>query len=159
LDARLVVLHPRAQCFALRVDERLACLSLDAHGRCRLHAGGHKPRPCTRFPYVLAATPEGGRVGTVHRCTCRTLRGAAALDLDDAARSLADRSGRLLANVRVGPRVRLTDRTTMSFGAYRAMEARLLDALAAGAPPLEALGFGGSPASLLRATSGFAALG
>ncbi|MEJ7732525.1 MAG: YkgJ family cysteine cluster protein [Polyangiaceae bacterium] len=112
-----------------------ACVFLD-RGLCQLHAGmPAKPTACRRFPYGLIATPDGGRVTTVHRCPCRTLGERRELDLEEAARSLADPVGRMVITFRIENRVSLTDRTSISFASYRAAEEEAMTRLMAGESP------------------------
>ena len=52
------------------------CVFLMADQRCSVHAqlgAEAKPDGCRRFPLGLAATPNGGRITTDHRCPCRTM--------------------------------------------------------------------------------------
>ena len=45
-------------------------------GGCSLHAAlgaKGKPKTCRQFPFLLIATPAGGRIATEHRCPCRTM--------------------------------------------------------------------------------------
>ncbi len=143
---RLELLHPKHVAHNREIDARVV-LSRDggcAHlGRapgeagCRIHATHGalaKPTVCRRFPYRLIATPVGGRVGTEHRCPCRTLGERPPIDPADALASLSV-NGRLVADARV-ERVRLAKGRVVSFARWAALEAELLARLRAGDDPL-----------------------
>jgi len=102
------------------------CSFLETDGRCGIHAHPHKPRVCSRFPYTLVATPDGGRVSIEHRCLCPNLPGPP-LDAASAARDLSV-GGRLKANLRITEVA--MDGRAVPFGDYVAAEPALL-ALAA----------------------------
>ncbi len=106
------------------------CLFL-GEGRCELHAAlgsAAKPEGCRRFPFGLAATPEGGRVTTEHRCPCRTMGRRKTLVAESAAPSLTNNAGRLSADHRIR-RVRLSRRKTVGFSDWLTIEAELLTGL------------------------------
>jgi hypothetical protein len=116
----------------------LAVLAPDAHGhctfladdmRCAIHDGGIKPRSCARYPFLLAATPAGGRIGTDHRCPCRTMGERPLLTVEAALPSLLDRRGRLSADRRIEDRVPITRGRRVSFARYEAIEADVLAAV------------------------------
>lgn len=112
-------------------------------GLCQVHArhgAEAKPIGCQRFPFGLVATPHGGRVTTESRCPCRTLGERPALELDEAARALADRSGRLEVDLYVPARIALSRGERVGFERYAALEASLLQRLAAGEAPQRVLG-------------------
>jgi hypothetical protein len=118
------------------------CVLRSARG-CELHArhgAEAKPVGCARFPFGLVATPDGGRITTEHRCPCRTLGVRPLLTVDGAVPSLVNAAGRLIANGRVGPRMRIAQGKNIGFARFRELEQPLLDALIAGKPPLEVLG-------------------
>jgi len=96
-----------------------------------------KPRVCTRFPYGLVATPQGGRVTTSLRCSCRTLGERPLLSLADAEQSLRFPSGRLLADQRVGDEIELRSGRSVSFGVYVERESELLETLEQAPRPLD----------------------
>lgn len=124
-----------------------ACVQLGERG-CALHAAGGpmaKPSTCRRFPFELVATPEGGRVSTMHRCPCRTMGDRSPIDLAEAEAALRGPGGRLSASRRVD-RVRLRGRRSVSFARYRAVESALLARLAGDEPILDALGVAPLPA-------------
>ncbi|MAQ14251.1 MAG: hypothetical protein CMN30_05590 [Sandaracinus sp.] len=106
--------------------------------RCRIHAETGpeaKPDGCRRFPLGLVATPEGGRVTTHHRCPCRTMGARPDLDPEAALPSLVNRAGRPKADARVD-KIRLERKAKrVPFEEWRAIEGRMLDALAAGTEP------------------------
>jgi len=116
------------------------CVELGEAG-CSLHAVGGpmaKPTPCRRFPFELVATPEGGRIATMHRCPCRTMGERPALDVAEAEHAVEDSSGRLSASRRV-ERVRLRGGRHVSFARYRAIEEAMLVRLYGGESILDVL--------------------
>ena len=117
------------------------CVFLSEQG-CLLHAklgSEFKPTPCRRFPFGLTATPEGGRINTRHRCSCRTLGARPELTVDSSRSSLVDREGRVRADHAVGDILWSADRK-LSFTEYEALESELLHTLVAGTHLREALG-------------------
>ncbi len=125
-----------------RTQQSGACVLRSARG-CELHAvhgAQAKPTGCTRFPFNLVATPEGGRVTTEHRCPCRTLGPRPLLTADVAEVSLRDPAGRLSTNGKVGPRVSLEPGKRVAFHRYRALESEIINDLLALKDPLRALG-------------------
>ncbi len=108
------------------------CVFLEAGRGCRIYDAGLKPRSCDRFPFTLAATPEGGRVATDHRCPCRTMGERRALSAGDVGAVLLDSAGRLWADRRISARIRIAHRRSVSFARYLDVERPLLDALARG---------------------------
>ncbi|MBK8255242.1 MAG: hypothetical protein IPK82_21595 [Polyangiaceae bacterium] len=132
---------PNTGVYYLHTGADGACVLLK-NGMCTLHSSAgfnEKPRICRRFPYGLAATPHGGRITTAHRCPCRTVGERAAINIEEAERSLVDSRGRLLVNVRAGNRIPWTERTNMSFDSYARRESEMLSALATGAEPVAVL--------------------
>ena len=124
----------------LQTNREGGCLFLGPAG-CELHnalGADSKPDGCRRFPLGLTATPEGGRITTRHRCTCRTLGPRPPLSAENAENSLSHR-GRLQADRRVGAKVRVGERKRVAFDRYAAMEAELLEKLEAGIDPLDVL--------------------
>jgi len=118
------------------------CLFLEGQ-RCQIHAKqGHEAKPagCRRFPYGLVRTPQGGRVTTEHRCPCRTLGDRPILSLEDAAKSLRDRAGRLESDFDVPARIALDRTRRVSFDRYAELEGRLIARLNAGEPAEQVLG-------------------
>ena len=119
-----------------------ACVLRSSRG-CELHArhgAEAKPAGCSRFPFGLVATPDGGRITTEHRCPCRTLGARPAITVESATSSLVDRAGRLSPNGKVGPRVTLADGKTLAWARFRKVEAAMIDTLLMpGADPLQVL--------------------
>lgn len=141
LPGDALVMHSGIGALVLRTEAG-RCAQLDANG-CRIHARGGseaKPTSCRRFPYGLVATPLGGRITTEHRCPCRTMGERPPIDAGDAEASLRGPGGRLRADRRIGPRIRLERRRSVSFARYVVHETALLDALRNAEDPLEALG-------------------
>lgn len=108
------------------------CVFLADAGGCAIYDTGLKPKSCHRFPFLLAATPEGGRIGTDHRCPCRTMGERAEVRAEDALELLTDARGRLWPDRRVEPRIALSHRRVISFPRYRLLEDELLASLARG---------------------------
>lgn len=108
------------------------CVFLTDGSGCAIYDTGLKPKSCHRFPFLLAATPEGGRIGTDHRCPCRTMGERKEIRAEDTAELLTDAAGRLWADRRVEPRIALSHRRTVSFARYRQLEDSLLASLRRG---------------------------
>jgi hypothetical protein len=119
-----------------------ACVLRSARG-CELHARhgeASKPAGCSRFPFGLVATPDGGRITTEHRCPCRTLGTRPAITPESALSSLVDAAGRLSPNGKVGPRVRLAGSKSLAWDRFAKVEAAMIDTLLLeGADPVEVL--------------------
>ncbi len=114
------------------------CTFLAEDRRCEIHTAGIKPRSCARYPFLLAATPAGGRIGTDHRCPCRTMGPRPALSVEAAVPSLLDRRGRLSVDRRIEGRIALAPRRFVSFARYEDLESAHLARLAReGLPPGE----------------------
>lgn len=116
------------------------CIFLSEQG-CALHAKlgpEFKPTPCRRFPFGLTATPEGGRINTRHRCSCRTLGARKALTVESSRSSLVDREGRVRADHAVGDILWAPERR-LSFADYEVLESELLRALIEGTHLRQAL--------------------
>jgi hypothetical protein len=120
-----------------------ACVLRSSRG-CELHArhgAQAKPIGCSRFPFGLVATPEGGRVTTEHRCPCRTLGARPPITPENAQPSLLDARGRLSPNGHVGPRIPLEKGRYVGYARFREMENTMLERLLVGDDdPLEVLG-------------------
>ena len=104
-------------------------------GKCGVHAKygpEAKPTGCRRFPYGLVSTPDGGRVTTEHRCSCRNLGERPPLDLEDAEASLRDRAGRLEVDQEVPERIPITSKKKVSWTQYRMLEDAMFARLFAG---------------------------
>jgi hypothetical protein len=141
LEPGTLVRHKDLQAPVFRTQPHGPCVLRSSRG-CELHArhgAEAKPVGCARFPFGLIATPEGGRVTTEHRCPCRTLGERPLLTEASSEASLLDGAGRLSPNGRAGPRLRLAPGKMVSFARFRALEAPLLEALAAGREPLQLL--------------------
>jgi Fe-S-cluster containining protein len=108
------------------------CVFLSEESACVIYDTGLKPKSCHRFPFLLAATPEGGRIGTDHRCPCRTMGERSEVSAEAAAELLTDAGGRLWADRRIEARIALSHRRVVSFARYRLLEESLLAALARG---------------------------
>lgn len=117
------------------------CLFLGVR-RCELHAAlgeAAKPDGCQRFPLGLAATPEGGRVTTRHRCPCRTLGTRPPL-VPERAEGPLSALGRLTADRIVGHRVDVSEDEWCTFDEWLELERDLFARLARGDDALEVLG-------------------
>lgn len=105
------------------------CSFLDEDMRCGIyeHDGGRtKPRTCHRYPFLLVATPDGGRVGTDHRCPCRTMGERPALTAERAEDPLSTASGRLMIDRRITARMPLTPKSRVGWKRYVQVEKVLL---------------------------------
>lgn len=121
----------------LRTESDGGCHFLMADQRCRVHAEfgpETKPLGCRQFPFFVTATPEGARVGTYHRCPCRSLGKRPELTVEAALPSIADVRGKPLVNFSV-EEIRLEKKKTISFEEWRAIEAPLLAELNRGRIP------------------------
>jgi hypothetical protein len=116
------------------------CLFLGVR-RCELHASlgaTAKPDGCQRFPLGLAATPDGGRVTTRHRCPCRTLGVRPPLTPERAEGPLSA-LGRLAADRVVGRRVDLDEEYWLGWEDWLELEAKLFADLQSGIDALVVL--------------------
>lgn len=130
-------LHPgatvREQGFVLlRTKRDGTCTFLTGGGRCTIHESPLKPRTCHRYPFLLTATPEGGRIGTDHRCPCRSMGARPPLRVEDAEPALRGPRGRLSVDLRVEGSVRLAPRRSVSWARWRELEQELLARLEQG---------------------------
>jgi hypothetical protein len=124
-----------------RTQESGACVLRSARG-CELHArrgAEAKPTGCSRFPFGLVATPDGGRVTTEHRCPCRTLGERPEITPETALSSLKDPAGRLSTNGKVGPRVAFAPGRRVAWSRYVEAEDEILEGLLSLRDPLEVL--------------------
>jgi hypothetical protein len=136
-----LVRHKDLAAPVFRTQSNGACVNRSARG-CEVHAthGMHrKPTGCSRFPFGLIATPEGGRITTEHRCPCRTLGDRPQLTVEMAQPWLLDSAKRLFANGRVGSRVLVAPGRRVSFERYRELERDMLARLLAGEDALAVL--------------------
>lgn len=119
-DAGLVV---------IRTQEDGTCTFQDRAGRCGIHAHPLRPRTCHRYPFLLVSTPDGGRIGTDHRCPCRSMGPRPALRAADVEDALRDGAGRLSVDRRVDAPIPIERGRTMAWAAWREVEGELLEAL------------------------------
>jgi hypothetical protein len=141
LEPGALVRHKDLLAPVFRTQPHGPCVLRSERG-CELHArhgAQAKPAGCSRFPFGLIATPEGGRITTEHRCPCRTLGERPALTVEAAQASLVDAAQRLVPDGRVGPRVRLAAGRWASFARFRELERPLIAGLLAGGEPLALL--------------------
>lgn len=118
------------------------CVNLSQRG-CELHAqhgAEAKPKGCSRFPFGLVSTPEGGRITTEHRCPCRSLGARPALQPEAVEPWLLDSAGRLFANGNVGPRVPITRTSRVAFSRFRLLEQDTISRLLALEEPSRVFG-------------------
>jgi hypothetical protein len=110
------------------------CVFWNGQG-CAIHAQlgpEMKPTPCIQFPYALTATPEGGRISTQHRCTCRTLGALPLVTAEQARPSLLDSNGELKPEHVVRDEVAWSADVSLSFAEYSERESALIGALVEG---------------------------
>jgi hypothetical protein len=119
----------------LCVKDAGGCTFLTCGNRCAIHAESIKPRTCDRYPFLLTATPDGGRIGTDHRCPCRSMGDRAPLDTSSIEPSLRDSAGRLVADHRVEDEVPLAEGRFCSWRQWQEHESRLLERLHEGEAP------------------------
>ncbi|MCB9595537.1 MAG: YkgJ family cysteine cluster protein [Sandaracinaceae bacterium] len=122
LDERVVLVHGDALVLAGGADGR--CVFSSPEG-CALHGSlgpKGKPKTCQQFPFVLVATPTGGRIATEHRCPCRTM-GEREPVTAERGREACDYSmiDRLIASG-----VALDDETEIDMATWEAIEAPFL---------------------------------
>jgi Fe-S-cluster containining protein len=118
--------------------------------RCSIHAERGpeaKPSGCRQFPFIVTATPGGGRVSTHHRCPCRTLGRRPPLTPEAALPSIADKTGRPVANFAVGE-IRLGKGKVATFEEWLELERPLLARLNRG--EVSTATFGVSPFPKLK---------
>jgi Fe-S-cluster containining protein len=136
--------------WAFRVAETGACPFLEPDNLCRVHATRGpqvKPATCRLFPFYLVGTPAGVRVSTSHRCTCRSVGARAPLDAARVRAEIGVADDQLPVAWSAPARVALDAERDVSFAEWTTREARLLEALNAGAglpaligaPPLPTL--------------------
>jgi hypothetical protein len=110
--------------------------------RCSIHAElgpEAKPSGCQQFPYIVTATPDGGRITTHHRCPCRTLGRRPPLTPEAALPSISDKKGRPVANFAVSE-IRLGKGRKVSFEQWLEIERPLLSRLNRGEVSISAFG-------------------
>jgi hypothetical protein len=133
IEPGALVRHKDLMAPVFRTQPSGACVLRSERG-CELHArGGIKAKPtgCSRFPFGLIATPEGGRITTEHRCPCRTLGERPELTVESAEPWLRDAGGKLSSNGRVGVRVMLSAGKRVGFSKYREWEREIISGLLA----------------------------
>lgn len=136
IDPGAVIERDGMRALPVRADGR--CVFRTAT-RCELHARlgpGSKPASCRQFPFLLVATPTGGRIVTEHRCPCRTLG-----ERREVTAAMAEEAlGQDPAPDRVIPSsVLITDDQEVELAAWEPTEAALLARLRAGEDPLSVL--------------------
>lgn len=148
----IVALRPKAimRLAGLRLLDTTGgrCAFLDEEMRCGIYRhdeGRTKPRTCHRYPFLLVATPDGGRVGTDHRCPCRTMGDRPVLTVERAEDPLSSASGRLTVDRRITARMPITPKRRVGWKRYVQIEGALLSALEAGRAE-DALGVAPFPA-------------
>jgi Fe-S-cluster containining protein len=138
LEARAIAAHRpdallRDQGFVmLRTQRDGTCVFLTRAARCSIHELPIKPRTCHRYPFLLVATPDGGRIATDHRCPCRTMGMRPLLRAEDAEPALRDVAGRISVDHRVELPIALGRGRAIDWPGWRALEAELLERLAGG---------------------------
>ena len=153
LEPGSLIRHKDLLAPVFRHQEHGPCVLRSSRG-CELHArhgAASKPIGCSRFPFGLIATPEGGRITTEHRCPCRTMGERPPLTVEASEPWIRDSSGRLSPNGRVGPKLRLSPGKLVTFSRFRLIEEPMLAALLAGEAPLTVLGV--KPLGRLRGES------
>lgn len=116
----------------LGTNDEGRCVFLDPQMRCGIYEhdeGRTKPRTCHRYPFILVASPDGGRVATDHRCPCRTMGDRPLLTPEAAEDPLRNAAGRVTADRRMPARVPIAPRRNVSWSRYRAIEDGLLAAI------------------------------
>ncbi len=149
IDERVVVLHEKA--LVIAGNGRGRCIFSTPEG-CALHAQlgpKGKPKTCQQFPFLLVATPAGGRIGTEHRCPCRTMGERAPVTVERGREACNfDAIDRLVEST-----LALDDDLEISFATWEAIEASYLAGEATiDDPPLS----GGDWAGLGRSLLGIA---
>ncbi|MCA9609415.1 MAG: hypothetical protein KC619_27630 [Myxococcales bacterium] len=122
IDERTVIEHGKA--LVIASNGRGSCLFSSPDG-CLLHAQlgpKGKPKTCQQFPFLIVATPSGGRIGTEHRCPCRTM-GERAPVTAERGRESCDFSA---IDRLVESSVSLDDDVEISFADWEAIEGPLL---------------------------------
>lgn len=107
------------------------CVFLMADQRCSVHAefgSEAKPDGCRRFPLGLAATPNGGRITTDHRCPCRTMGDRPEIRPEDVESSVSDGGNRPVADRRI-QRIPMSPGEKLEFADWEAIEAEYFNRL------------------------------
>ncbi|UJR82410.1 YkgJ family cysteine cluster protein [Sandaracinus amylolyticus] len=116
----------------LRTKRDGACSFLTRGGRCAIHTSPLKPRTCHRYPFLLTATLDGGRIGTDHRCPCRTMGARPLLRESDAEPALLGSGGRLSVDLRAPESIPVSAGRSVPWATWRAREAALMTRLEQG---------------------------
>lgn len=136
IDERLIVLTAEKDRVICTKDDG-TCVFL-GDGICELHARlgeASKPLSCRQFPFVLVETPTHLRGVTEHRCPCRSMGERAPITAERVREACSTKPDRtLLSTLARDPH------SEMSIDEYEALEAPVLEALAAGVDPIEVLG-------------------
>lgn len=122
IDERTVVEHSGS--LVIAGNGRGRCLFSTPEG-CALHAQlgpKGKPKTCQQFPFLIIATPSGGRIGTEHRCPCRTM-GERAPVTEERGRESCDFTS---IDRMIESSVALDDDTEISFADWEEIEGPLL---------------------------------
>ncbi len=117
------------------------CVFLMADQRCSVHAKlgpEAKPDGCRRFPLGLAATPNGGRITTDHRCPCRTMGDRPEILPEDVESSISDGGNRPVAERRI-KRIPMSPGEERKFAEREPVEAEYFKRLRGRAALLEIL--------------------
>jgi Fe-S-cluster containining protein len=136
LGHRIVGRDASVDGWAFRVGETGACPFLESHNLCRVHATRGpqvKPATCRLFPFYLVGTPAGVRVSTSHRCTCRSVGERAPLDVARVRAEIGVADEALPLAWTAPARIAIDAERDVSFAEWTAREARLIEALNAGA--------------------------
>lgn len=121
----------RGHVFAYK--ENGTCVFLRDDNLCGVHAKigvDQKPATCRKFPYSLVATPDGRRVVTAHRCSCRTMGDRAPLDPVTVEKEIRIEGEPLRSERAVSGRIPVAPRKQVSFETWKGIESGLLDRLA-----------------------------
>lgn len=109
------------------------CVFLRKDNLCGVHAKvglEDKPATCRKFPYSLVATPDGRRVVTAHRCSCRTMGERAPLDPSTVESEIRIEGEPLRSERSVLGRIPLAPRQNVGFETWKQTETELLTRLA-----------------------------
>lgn len=131
----------RGHVFAYK--ENGTCVFLRDDNLCGVHAKigvENKPATCRKFPFSLVATPDGRRVVTAHRCSCRTMGERAPIDPLTVESEIRIEGEPLRSERTVLGRVPVAPRKSVSFATWKTIEAELLGRLEKQENPWKVLG-------------------
>ena len=131
----------RGNVFAYK--ENGTCVFLRDDNLCGVHAKigvEQKPATCRKFPYSLVSTPDGRRVVTAHRCSCRTMGERAPLDPANVEKEIRIEGEPLRSERSVTGKVPLTARKSVSFESWKGIESALFARLEKQENPWKVLG-------------------